>query len=105
MESWLKKTLIVIAILVAIVPLGILGTWNCGDAWGEWGEVQDTAHGINWAPQAYFGAPLPDYNVEGWDSMLMASVGYWISAIIGIALTMLVILGIVKALEMVREGR
>jgi hypothetical protein len=35
----------------------------------------------------------------------MASVGYWISAIIGIALTMLVILGIVKALEMRREGK
>ncbi|MHC1611005.1 MAG: PDGLE domain-containing protein [Candidatus Methanospirareceae archaeon] len=103
MEPWLKKTLIVIAIFVAIVPLGILGTWNCGDAWGEWGEVQDPEHGINWTPQAYFGAPLPDYNVEGWDSMLMASVGYWISAIIGIALTMLVTLGIVKALEMRRE--
>ena len=103
METWLKRALIVIAIFVAIVPLGILGTWNCGDAWGEWGEVQDSTHGINWTPESYFGAPLPDYNVEGWDNKLMASIGYWISAIIGIALTMLVVLGIVKAQEMMRE--
>ncbi len=104
MESWLKKTLIVIAFFVAIVPLGILGTWNSGDAWGEWGEVQDAVHSVSWTPQSYFGAPFPDYNVEGWDSMLMASVGYWLSAIIGIALTMLVVLGIAKAAEITRAG-
>ncbi|HEC57057.1 MAG TPA: hypothetical protein ENI32_04130 [Candidatus Syntrophoarchaeum butanivorans] len=103
MEPWLKKALIVIAIFVAIVPLGILGTWNCGDAWGEWGEVRDEQRGIDWTPQSYFDAPFPDYNIEGWESMMMASVGYWISAIIGIAITMLVILGIAKAIEILRE--
>jgi len=103
MEPWVKKAMLVIAFFVAIVPLGILATWNCEDAWGEWGEVHDAAHGINWTPQSYFNAPLPDYNVEGWEGMFMASLGYWLSAIIGIGVTMLLVLGVVKAIELMRE--
>ncbi|MHC1625037.1 MAG: PDGLE domain-containing protein [Methermicoccaceae archaeon] len=102
MESWFKKSLMVLAIFVAIVPLGILVTWNYGDAWGEWGEVHDASQGINWEPQSYFNAPFPDYNIEGWESMVMASVGYWLSAIIGIITTMLMVLGILKALEIMK---
>lgn len=102
MESWLRKTWIVIAVFVIIVPLGILCTWNYGDAWGEWGEVVDEEHGINWTPQSNFDAPFPDYNIRGWDDPLMASVGYWISAVLGIILTVLVVLGIVKMQEIYR---
>ncbi|MHC1588308.1 MAG: hypothetical protein ACXQS1_00655, partial [Methermicoccaceae archaeon] len=66
MESWMKRAWLVIAIFVVLVPLGILATWNYGDAWGEWGEVH-TSGGV-WTPQEYGGgAPLPDYNVPGWE--------------------------------------
>ncbi|MHC1597738.1 MAG: PDGLE domain-containing protein [Methermicoccaceae archaeon] len=102
MESWMKRAWLVIAIFVVLVPLGILATWNYGDAWGEWGEVH-TSGGV-WTPQEYGGgAPLPDYNVPGWeDSMLMSSVGYWLSAILGILMTVLLTLGVVKAVEIWR---
>ncbi|MEJ2248691.1 MAG: hypothetical protein P8Y70_03255 [Candidatus Lokiarchaeota archaeon] len=95
MEKWLKKSLIVVGILVAIVPLGILITWD-KTAWGEWGSVNDPSTGIHWTPQSFFSGLLHDYNVFGWSSQLMASIGYWISAIIGIALTGLTIYAINK---------
>ncbi|MHA1730663.1 MAG: hypothetical protein ACTSU5_01910 [Promethearchaeota archaeon] len=102
MEPWFKKSLVVVGVLVAIVPLGILITWNYGDAWGEWGEVDDGQ--IQWTPQSFFGGLLPDYNVEGWESKTAASVGYWISAVLGIGLTMVVILGFAKLAEKRKGG-
>ena len=59
-------------------PVGILIIWNNGDAWGEWGQVG------NWVPQQFWNAPFADYDLSGWDSQLMASLGYIISAIVGI---------------------
>jgi len=98
-ESWLRKALILIGFFVLIVPVGILFTWNYGDAWGEWGEVN--LGGETWQPREFFGgAPLPDYNVPGWEGMLMASVGYWFSAVIGIVMCVLITLGVVKILEL-----
>ncbi|MHA1822012.1 MAG: PDGLE domain-containing protein [Promethearchaeota archaeon] len=96
MELWLKKSLIVLSIFIAIVPLGILVTWNYNDAWGEWGEVNDESNGIVWTPKSFFKALLPDYNVDGWDSQLMASLGYWISAIVGVSLTFFIVYAIFK---------
>ena len=66
------------AVLIIATPLGILIVWNFGDAWGEWGQVGQ------WVPQQFWNAPLPDYDLSGWESMLMASLGYIISAIVGI---------------------
>lgn len=104
MESWERRAWAVIAIFVALVPLGILLTWDYGDAWGEWGEVK--VGNNTWAPEEYGGgAPLPDYNVPGWEGRVMASVGYYISAVIGIAMCVLITLGISKAIEMWRGQR
>ena len=102
MEKWMKRAWTVIGVFVLIVPVGILVTWDYGDAWGEWGEV-NMSENETWEPKEYSGgAPLPDYNVPGWEDKLMASVGYWISAIIGIIMCVLVTLGIGKALELKR---
>lgn len=102
MEEWMKKAWIVIGIFVLIVPLGILATWNYGDAWGEWGEVH-LGENETWTPAEYSGgAPLPDYNVPGWENEFMASLGYWLSAVIGISMCVLVTLGIGKAVELWR---
>jgi len=74
MEEWMKKAWIAIGFFVLIVPLGILITWNYGDAWGEWGSVSDG--NTTWIPKEYSGgAPLPDYNVPGWENKIMASLG------------------------------
>jgi len=106
MEPWLRKALIVMGFFVLIVPVGILATWNYGDAWGEWGEINDVQHGISWTPKSFFNAPLPDYNLPlpGWDeNKVLASIGYWISAIVGILMCFLVSLGVVKAIEIAKS--
>ncbi|MHA1584486.1 MAG: PDGLE domain-containing protein [Promethearchaeota archaeon] len=92
MDSLLKKSLIVIGVLIVIVPIGILITWNNEDAWGEWGEVNDPNSNTTWTPHSFFESLFPDYNVDGWSSKGMASIGYWISAIVGVILVMGIIL-------------
>lgn len=102
MERWMKEAWIVVGFFVLIVPLGILVTWNYGDAWGEWSSIDDG--NTIWTPREHSGgAPLPDYNVPGWESKLMASLGYWISAIIGMGMSVVAVLGISKAVELRRR--
>jgi len=103
MEKWMKKTWLAISVFVVIVPVGILLTWNYEDAWGEWDSVDEG--NTTWTPREYSGeAPLPDYNVPGWESKVMSSVGYWISAVIGMSMSVIFVLGISKAMEL-RRGR
>ena len=75
---WPKKLIIAMVALIIATPLGILIVWNNGDAWGEWGQVG------NWVPQQFWSAPFADYDLGGWDGQIMASLGYIISAIVGI---------------------
>ncbi len=81
---WPKKLIIAMIALIVATLLGILIVWNYGDAWGEWGEVG------NWVPQQFWNAPFADYDVSGWDGQLMASLGYIISAIVGIVAIIIV---------------
>ncbi|MGD0817374.1 MAG: hypothetical protein ABR986_03125 [Methanomassiliicoccales archaeon] len=95
---WPKKWIIAMIALIVATPLGILITWEYGAAWGEWGAVG------NWVPQQFWNAPFADYDLSGWDSQLMASFGYILSAIVGIVaiiiLTYVVYLAVSK-----RENR
>ena len=77
-RSWPKKSFAAMAILIMACPLGILIVWGYGDAWGEWGEVG------NWVPKQFWSAPLNGYDFRGWDSQLTASIGYIISAVVGV---------------------
>ncbi len=104
MELWIKRALIVMLVLCIISPIGILLTWNYGDAWGEWSEVK--IGNKTWVPQHYSGgAPLQDYDVPGWDNQFMASLGYIISAFVGVFMVITVSLGVVKLGEIAREIR
>ena len=97
----MKKGFIIIAIIILLTPIGILLTWNNGDAWGEWGEVK--IKNKTWTPKEYSGgAPLPDYSIPTFDeeNKFLASVAYWISAIVGVAMCFFVMLGIAKAIEL-----
>jgi cobalt/nickel transport protein len=76
---WPKKWIIAMTALIIASPLGILIVWGGGGAWGEWSSVG------NWVPQQFWNAPFADYDLGGWDGQLMASLGYIISAIVGIA--------------------
>jgi len=82
-----RKWLYLLIALIILSPIGILLVWNYGDAWGEWGEVGD------WIPKSFWNAPFPDY-LSGFESQLAASIGYIISAIIGVVAIILVTYGI-----------
>ncbi|NIA12068.1 MAG: hypothetical protein GWP10_20680 [Nitrospiraceae bacterium] len=104
MEKWMKKAWIAIGFFVLIVPLGILITWNYGDAWGEWGSVHKG--NTTWTPHEYgWGAPLSDYNIPGWGGKVMASLGYWISAAIGVVMSAAAVLGISKVIKLCRREK
>jgi hypothetical protein len=89
MEKLLRNLLIGLAILVVLVPLGLLAV---GTAFGEWG-VEDLAAEVGFIPAGLesvastWSAPLPDYALPAiGDSFLDLSLGYWMSAIIGVLL-------------------
>lgn len=76
--KWPRKWTAALALIIAASPIGILLVWNYGDAWGEWGNVG------SWVPRKFWSAPIPDYNFSGWNTQLAASLGYIISAVVGV---------------------
>lgn len=90
----MKKALILLIMLIALSPAGILLVWNYGSAYAEWDHIG------SWYPQHVWNlSPLPDYDISGWDSPLMASIGYIISAIAGILLIIALNYGIMRLLK------
>lgn len=84
-----KKLWIGLAVLIVLTPLGLLAT---GTAFGEWGseELQQT---LGYVPEGVkkgetlWQSMFPGYSISGLDgSFLHSSIGYILSAIIGIAL-------------------
>ncbi|WP_457612456.1 PDGLE domain-containing protein [Methanocaldococcus sp.] len=88
-----KKFVYIIVAMIVLCPLGILLVWNYGDAWGEWDPHElaekvgvNKVAGMLHLADIWKYAPLPDYDIPGWDDPLHASIGYIISAIVGVAL-------------------
>ena len=76
-----------VAALVAACPLGLLAT---GDAWGEW-ATEDVAEMVGYAPSGLadgweWSSLMPDYSVGA----LPEWAGYMVSAMIGVALLVIV---------------
>ena len=102
------KFLIGIAALVALSPLGLLlpAHFKAGGAWGEWGadEMQKL---VGYVPKglaklsSLWSAPIPDYAFKGWEEKGLSrlSFAYIISAIVGIGIIVLVMIGIGKWLS------
>lgn len=89
-----KKSLILLVVLIFLSPLGILLVWNYGPAYAEWDHIG------SWYPQHFWTySPLPDYDVSGWDTPLMASIGYIISAIVGVLLIVSLNYGLMRLLK------
>jgi cobalt/nickel transport system permease protein len=82
---------VVLVVLVAASPLGLLAP---GTAWGEWGSTQLTRMGYKAVPQGMaqlsglWGAPLRDYDLPALGN---ASLGYIISALVGILVIAIVV--------------
>jgi len=110
MERLTKTFLVIVAVMAILSPLGILLVWNYGDAWGEWdvstveGMVGQKLPGMEKLAGVWNHAVLPDYNVPGWEDMLHASVGYIISAVVGIALVVGFYYMVVKIVGAGRDG-
>jgi len=100
-----------IGILIILSPLGLIlpEHFNAGSAWGEWGadEMQKL---LGYIPKGFrklsslWNAPMPDYAFKGWEGKGLSglSLAYIISAIIGIAIIVIVALIIGKWL--VKKG-
>lgn len=88
-EKTAKKLWIGLALLIVLTPLGLLAT---GTAFGEWGsqELQQTLgyvpEGIK-SGETLWQAIFSGYSMPGFgNSFLHSSIGYILSAVIGIAL-------------------
>lgn len=89
-----KSILIGLGVMIVLSPIGLIAT---GTAWGEWGS-DELKEKIGFVPQGFerfadiWKAILPDYSIPGHaDSFFQSSIGYIISAVIGIALIAAVI--------------
>lgn len=103
-----QKLWIGIAVLVFLAPLGIMAPayFKAGAAWGEWGsdEIQKLAGYVPRGLETLSGiwhAPFPDYAFKGWEQkgLLGLSVSYVASAVIGIALIVVIIFLIKKFID------
>ncbi|OGP93981.1 MAG: cobalamin biosynthesis protein [Deltaproteobacteria bacterium RBG_16_54_18] len=98
--------------LIVLSPLGLFlpEHFKAGAAWGEWGidEIKKLAgyvpKGLEKLAQLW-NAPLPDYTFKGWEEKGLShlSFAYIISAIAGMAVTVMVVLLIGKLLA--RKGK
>jgi len=96
-----------IAVLIILSPLGLLlpEHFKAGSAWGEWGadEMQKL---VGYVPKgleklsSLWNAPMPDYAFKGSEErgLPQLSFAYIMSAIIGIGIIVLVMVGIGKLL-------
>lgn len=98
------KTKPLYALIVALVAASPLGLIAAGSAWGEWGpyEIKDVVNGgepLGLVPAGmekgfHYAAPMKDYGLKGVPDI----VGYTISAILGVAVFIIVykLLGLLK---------
>lgn len=90
-----KKLWIGLAVLAVLTPLGLLvpSLFGAGGAWGEWG-IEEVRTMLGFVPEGMerlsglWKSPLPDYTVPGQEQgMARVSLGYFATAVIGIAMT------------------
>jgi cobalt/nickel transport protein len=81
MDKKLRNLIIALLVIAIITPIGLIAA---GETFGEW-SGEELVEKIGYAPQGIvnlWNAPLADYGVPGLD----ASVGYVISAFVGVVI-------------------
>jgi cobalt/nickel transport protein len=101
------KLWIGLAVLIVLSPLGLIipDHFKAGSAWGEWG-AEEMKELVGYIPQGLsklaglWNAPIPDYAFKGWEEkgLPQLSFAYIISAIVGIAITVGLVLLIGRVL-------
>jgi len=104
----INKLWILIAVLIILAPIGLAlpEYFRAETAWGEWApeELKELA---GYIPAGFarmsslWSAAMPDYAFKGWENkpLAAASAAYVVSAIVGIGVTILVVIGIGKLLD------
>jgi len=103
----ITKLWILVAMLVMLAPIGIIlpELLKAKTAWGEWGP-DELKRSAGYIPRgleklsSLWHAPMPDYVFKGWEDKGLPdlSFAYIVSAIAGIGVTILVVIGIGKFL-------
>lgn len=96
-----------LGVLIVLSPLGLIlpDHFKAGDAWGEWG-ADKMKELVGYVPQgleklsSLWNAPMPDYAFKGWEEKGLGhlSFAYIVSAVLGIAAIVFVILLLGKVL-------
>jgi len=92
----ISKLWIGLGVLALLSPLGLLAS---GTAWGEWG-ADEFSDMLGYVPQGLakfaeiWSAPLPDYTIPGLGDV----PGYILSAIVGMALVVILTWGLGRLL-------
>ena len=88
MDKTYRNLAIGLALLIALVPLGLFAS---GETFGEWGP-QEVKERLGFVPSGldqlsnFWKAPLPDYALPGGhESTTAAAATYILSAVIGVA--------------------
>jgi cobalt/nickel transport system permease protein len=104
LRNW-RAAWAVLAMLVVLVPLGLLAP---GTAWGEWSSHQLAQRGLGFIPQGMarlsglWIAPLPGYNLPATGN---ADLGYVLSALVGTVVIGIVVWLLTLLATLRREGR
>ena len=87
MDKKLRNTILLLAALVILTPLGLIAS---GTAFGEW-DLEELKEKIGYVPSGLGGlshvwnAPLRDYGIPAWGGTTAGTaVGYVISAAVGV---------------------
>jgi hypothetical protein len=92
-----KYLLIFILTVVVLTPLGLIAE---GPAWGEWSPEEIKAM-LGYVPESIattkplMATLIPDYEIRGLGSLAST----WVSAIIGVGLVFVVMMGIKKSVK------
>ena len=107
----ITKFWIGVCILIVLSPLGLVlpEHFKAGSAWGEWG-AEEIQRLVGYVPEGFeklsslWNAPLPDYAFKGWEEKGVPemSFAYILSALLGITLVVIIIVGVGKLL--VKKG-
>ena len=104
----ITKFWIGLAVLIILSPIGLIlpEHFKAGSAWGEWG-AEEMEKLVGYIPQGLaklsglWSAPMPDYAFKGWEEKGLPhlSFAYIISAVVGIAITVIAVLLIGRMLS------
>ncbi|WP_287262451.1 PDGLE domain-containing protein [Methanothrix sp.] len=86
MDRTIKMMIGALAVLIVLVPLGLLAT---GETFGEWG-AEEVKEKLGYVPRgieslgSLWSAPIPDYSFPGAETFTESALAYIASAIIGV---------------------